>query len=54
MIVLCIPSSEILKCEKNVCLLDTIKYDIKKEIASDLRKNGLEQNLDHNIINSPF
>lgn len=31
-----------------------IKYGIKKEIASDLRKDGPEQTLDHKVINSPF
>lgn len=29
-----------------MCLLD-IKYGIRKEIASDLRKDDLEQNLEH-------
>lgn len=31
-----------------------IKCGIEKDIASDLRKDCLEQNLDHKVINSPF
>lgn len=36
------------------CLLNMTKYGIKEEIASGPRKDGLEQNLDHRVINSPF
>lgn len=46
-----------LKCkkkQKKKCLLDVIKCGIEKDIASDLRKDCLEQNLDHKVINSPF
>ena len=35
-----------LKCGEKMCLLD-IKYGIRKEIASDPRKDDLEQNLEH-------
>lgn len=31
-----------------------IKYGIKKEIASELRKDGPEQNFNYKVINNPF
>lgn len=36
------------------CLLDVIKYGVKKDIASDPRKDDLEQKLDNKEINGPF
>lgn len=57
LIVHCISNSEMLKCEKKKkkkkCLLGVIKCGIEKDIASDLRKDCLEQNLDRKVINSP-
>lgn len=40
--------------KKKKYLLDVIKYGVKKDIASDPRKDSLEQNLDNMEVNSPF